>query len=121
MTSPSARPVADGPMALCAVPSRTPRRPLPQPGVGVDGQAEHRGERGGGLLRAAQVAGVDRADRAVAELRRGLGRLAQPALGQLRLVVVALGETRDVPGGLAMPDEPEAGSAVSSTGEGHAR
>ncbi len=71
---------------------------FPQPGIEVDRQAEHRGECRRGLLRSAQVARVDRADRTVSELRRGLGRLAQPAFGQFRLVVVSLGETCDVPG-----------------------
>jgi hypothetical protein len=73
-------------------------RPLPQSGVGVDGQPEHCGEGGGGLQRAAQVAGVDRADRSVAELPGGVRRLAQAAVRQLRDVVVPLRQARDVPG-----------------------
>jgi hypothetical protein len=87
-------------------------RPLSQPRVGQDRQPEHGGEGGGGLPRAAQVAGVDRADRTVAEPPGGVRRLAHPALGQLGLVVMALRQARDVPGGLAVPDEPEGGGGV---------
>jgi hypothetical protein len=73
-------------------------RPLPEPFVREDGQPEHRREGGGGLQRAAQIAGVDRADRAVAELPGGVGRLGQATVGQLRDVVVPLRQARDVPG-----------------------
>jgi len=82
------------------------QRPLAESGVGGDGQPEHRREGGGGLPRAAQVAGVDRADRAVAERPGGVGRLGQAAVGQLGQVVVPLGQARDVPGRLAVPDQP---------------
>jgi hypothetical protein len=79
-------------------------RPLPQPGVGEDGQPEHRREGAGGLQRAAQVAGVDRPDRAVAKLPGGVRCLVEAAARQLRQVVVPLRQARDVPGRLAVPD-----------------
>jgi hypothetical protein len=85
-------------------------RPLSQPRVGQDRQPEHGGEGGRGLPRAAQVAGVDRAGRAVAELPGGVRRLGESAVGQLRQVVVPLRQARDVPGGLAVPDQPDGGS-----------
>ena len=99
-------------------------RPLPQPDVGVDRQPEHRRERGRGLLRPAQVAGVDRPDRTVAELPRRLRRLVEAAVGQLGQVVVPLREAGDVPGRLAVPDQPQ-GRLGGRIGEGgllvHAR
>jgi len=82
------------------------QRPLAQPGVGVDRQPERDREGGGGLPRAAQIAGVDRADRAVAELPRGVRRLVEPAVRQLRQIAVPLRKARDVPGRLAVPDQP---------------
>ena len=93
-----------------------PERPLAEPGVGVHGQAEHRGEGGGGLPRAAQVAGVDRPDRAVAELPGGVRGLAEAATCKLREVVVPLRQARDVPGRLAVPDQPEGGSRTRFRG-----
>jgi hypothetical protein len=84
-------------------------RALSEPGVGPDRQPEHGGEGGGGLQCAAQVAGVDRPDRAVAELPGGVRRLGQAAVGQLRQIVVPLRQARDVPGGLAVPDQPDGG------------
>jgi hypothetical protein len=101
-----------------------PQRPLPQPDVGVDRQPENERERGRGLLRAAQVAGVDRPDRAVAELPRRLRRLVETAVGQLGQVVVPLCEPGDVPGRFAVPDQPQ-GRFGRRIGEGvalvHAR
>jgi hypothetical protein len=84
-----------------------PERPLPEPDVGVDRHLEHRRERGRGLLRPAQVAGVDRADPAVAELPRRVRRLVEAAVGQLGQVVVPLRQPGDVPGRLAVPDQPQ--------------
>ena len=81
--------------------------PLPQPCVAGHGQPEYLRERCGGLQRPAQVAGVQRADRPVAEPGRDRPGLAQALAGQPGLVAVTLGEAEGVPGALAVPDEPE--------------